>query len=119
MNLKFIMFMTFFILMGFLSFIIFILSFFFIESYKLNESHDSAFECGFESLFLTRVPFSNQFFQITIVFLVFDLEVVIFLPFICYSWMDEHLLLTLSILLILLLVGLIIEWYDHSLEWSI
>ena len=38
------------------------------------------FECGFERFSSCRVPFSIRFFIIAIVFLVFDVEVVLILP---------------------------------------
>lgn len=39
----------------------------------------SPFECGFEITYQNRVPFSVQFFLIGIVFVIFDLEIVIVL----------------------------------------
>lgn len=38
------------------------------------------FECGFEALTSTRVPFSIKYFLIILLFLVFDVEVVLILP---------------------------------------
>jgi NADH:ubiquinone oxidoreductase subunit 3 (subunit A) len=53
---------------------------FFIEHKIVN----SSFECGIENNNLTRIPFSLQFFLIGLIFIIFDLEVIIllnFLPF--------------------------------------
>ena len=49
-----------------------------------NKNPNSSFECGIENNLLTRTPFSLQFFLIGLIFIIFDLEVIIilnFLPF--------------------------------------
>lgn len=40
----------------------------------------SSYECGFEPIGSTRVPFSLRFFLVAVIFLVFDLEVVLLFP---------------------------------------
>lgn len=42
----------------------------------------SVYECGFEPMMPTRVSFSLRFFLIAIIFLVFDLEIVLIFPFV-------------------------------------
>nr|YP_010363730.1 NADH dehydrogenase subunit 3 [Menacanthus cornutus]UNZ12997.1 NADH dehydrogenase subunit 3 [Menacanthus cornutus] len=98
--------------------ILFSLSSFFVESTKFNSSYDTVFECGFEPMFNTRTPFSNQFFQITIVFLIFDLEIIMFLPFMNYNWWSND-YYSLSFMVFVVYIGLLIEWYDNSLEWNL
>ena len=41
----------------------------------------SAFECGFHSFLQTRLPFNISFFIYAIVFLLFDLEILLIYPF--------------------------------------
>jgi NADH-ubiquinone oxidoreductase chain 3 len=42
----------------------------------------SRFECGFERLEGSRTPFSLQFFLVSLVFLIFDVELVLLFPII-------------------------------------
>lgn len=48
----------------------------------LDREKGSVYECGFEPLGPTRVSFSLRFFLIAVIFLVFDLEVVLLFPFV-------------------------------------
>nr|YP_010890532.1 NADH dehydrogenase subunit 3 [Eomenopon denticulatum]WIM51538.1 NADH dehydrogenase subunit 3 [Eomenopon denticulatum] len=83
-----------------------------------NESSESAFECGFSPISFSRVPFSMQFFSITIVFLIFDLEIVILLPLISSMELTLNYVWKLSFIVGLLILGLVVEWCDGSLDWS-
>uniref|UniRef100_A0AAU7VAJ5 NADH-ubiquinone oxidoreductase chain 3 n=1 Tax=Stenopsocus obscurus TaxID=3074946 RepID=A0AAU7VAJ5_9NEOP len=80
----------------------------------------SAFECGFDQKSSSRLPFSMQFFLITIIFLIFDVEIALLLPAVTiYSLVNLNTWLVLNILFILiLLIGVIHEWAQGMLEWS-
>jgi len=77
---------------------------------KLHIDEDKAapFECGFTPKFKARLPFSIRFFLIAIVFLVFDVELVLLFPFIvgCGSSNVQFTLLGVITFLIILTVGL-------------
>ena len=49
---------------------------------KLNLDLEKSrpFECGFTPKFSSRLPFSIRFFLITIIFLVFDVELILIFP---------------------------------------
>nr|UIN24697.1 NADH dehydrogenase subunit 3 [Eusirus cf. giganteus clade g1]UIN24710.1 NADH dehydrogenase subunit 3 [Eusirus cf. giganteus clade g2] len=79
----------------------------------------SPFECGFDPFKKARVAFSLRFFLVTIIFLIFDIEVALLLPLgvITYSaHMKSLLLATLSVMVILIL-GLAHEWNQGALNW--
>nr|APS87252.1 NADH dehydrogenase subunit 3 [Cambaroides schrenckii] len=80
----------------------------------------SPFECGFDPKGSARLPFSLRFFLITVIFLIFDVEITLLMPlaFILtvtnmFTWVWAG----LSFLLILL-AGLYYEWSQGALEWS-
>nr|YP_010692567.1 NADH dehydrogenase subunit 3 [Tricentrus fulgidus]WBV77308.1 NADH dehydrogenase subunit 3 [Tricentrus fulgidus] len=80
----------------------------------------SPFECGFNPMSNKRMPFSIHFFMIAIIFLIFDVEIVIILPMIItmkFSMMKFWMMTSLTFFAILIL-GLYYEWINGLLEWS-
>nr|YP_009689675.1 NADH dehydrogenase subunit 3 [Sabethes undosus]QEE94404.1 NADH dehydrogenase subunit 3 [Sabethes undosus] len=80
----------------------------------------SPFECGFDPMNYSRLPFSLRFFLIAIIFLIFDVEIALILPMILIikssnlmNWM-----LTSLIFIFILLIGLYHEWNQGALEWN-
>lgn len=79
----------------------------------------SPFECGFDPIKSARIPFSIRFFLLTIIFLVFDIEIVLLIPLISFSNLSSNYPLILSVaFIIILIVGLFHEWNQGSLEWT-
>ena len=48
---------------------------------KTEKSRKRAFECGFLNNSTMRVPFSMQFFVVAVLFLIFDIEIAVLIPF--------------------------------------
>nr|WPW47392.1 NADH dehydrogenase subunit 3 [Asclepios apicalis] len=87
---------------------------------KNNREKMTPFECGFDPKSSSRMPFSIQFFMIAIIFLIFDVEIIILLPTIKILQMTKmkSWFLTTSMFLIILILGLYHEWKNGILEWS-
>ena len=49
----------------------------------------SAFECGFHSFLQTRLPFSISFFIFALLFLLFDLEILLVYPYIVSAYTNS------------------------------
>nr|AKS04396.1 NADH dehydrogenase subunit 3 [Parasagitta elegans] len=83
-------------------------------SFKMKLTHEkgSPFECGFDPSGVSRVPFCMKFFLISIVFLVFDVEISLIFPMI-YS------LYQVMSFLMILLGGLCYEWAYGGLQWMV
>jgi NADH-ubiquinone oxidoreductase chain 3 len=81
-----------------------------IKSDKGREK-TSPFECGFDPFKRSRVPFSIRFFLVTVIFLVFDVEVALLLPLGLLKTNADLLFVALSglILITVLVLGLFHE----------
>nr|YP_009737779.1 NADH dehydrogenase subunit 3 [Amesia sanguiflua]QHW07359.1 NADH dehydrogenase subunit 3 [Amesia sanguiflua] len=80
----------------------------------------SPFECGFDPKSFARIPFSLHFFLITMIFLIFDVEIALIFPMVMSFKLTNFFIWTkTSIFFIaILLMGLYHEWNQNMLEWS-
>nr|AJF94307.1 NADH dehydrogenase subunit 3 [Corizus sp. 'albomarginatus'] len=86
----------------------------------LDREKMSPFECGFDPKSKARMPFSLQFFLIAVLFLIFDIEIAIILPMIItlktsniMYWSS-----TMTMFIMVLIMGLYYEWKNGMLEWA-
>nr|WKU83959.1 NADH dehydrogenase subunit 3 [Hypselosyrphus sp.] len=89
------------------------------KSWKDREKN-SPFECGFDPITSSRLPFSMKFFLITILFLIFDVEIALILPMILIMNFSNMMYWTLTsiIFIIILLLGIYHEWNQGMLNWT-
>nr|AGV04751.1 NADH dehydrogenase subunit 3 [Neomysis orientalis] len=80
------------------------------------------FECGFNSKKSNRIPFSLHFFLIALIFLIFDVELMLILPFpLLWKWNMNPLdwYITLFLFFTMLILGLWYEWQQGALNWDV
>nr|YP_010326966.1 NADH dehydrogenase subunit 3 [Polyptychus trilineatus]UNP54216.1 NADH dehydrogenase subunit 3 [Polyptychus trilineatus] len=80
----------------------------------------SPFECGFDPKSSARIPFSLHFFLITVIFLIFDVEIALIFPIILTFKLVNILILmkTSFFFIVILLLGLYHEWNQNMLNWT-
>nr|YP_010947221.1 NADH dehydrogenase subunit 3 [Mustilizans eitschbergeri]WGO62209.1 NADH dehydrogenase subunit 3 [Mustilizans eitschbergeri] len=85
-----------------------------------DREKSSPFECGFDPKSTARIPFSLHFFLITVIFLIFDVEIALIFPIILTFKMVNFLIWSkISIFfLFILLFGLYHEWNQNMLNWT-
>lgn len=91
----------------------------YIITYKRSDTEKvSAYECGFDPFEDARVTFDIRFYLVSILFIVFDLEVSFLFPWVVVL---KHLsflgVLFMYLFLIILTVGFVYEWRKGGLEW--
>nr|YP_009943025.1 NADH dehydrogenase subunit 3 [Villorita cyprinoides]QOD40730.1 NADH dehydrogenase subunit 3 [Villorita cyprinoides] len=82
----------------------------------------TSFECGFDALSSSRCPFSLRFFMLALLFLIFDVEMVLILPFIfsmkmiflSFSFFSK---LMGIFFMVVLFLGLVHEYNEGTLDW--
>lgn len=106
------------LLIGLISLIIPILSFLLSDRVPDKEK-TSVYECGFNPIYQPGKPFSIRFFIIAILFLVFDLEIILLFP---WSLSVDYIFINGQIIMlfffIILVIGLTYEWYKGGLDWE-
>lgn len=97
-----------------------IINIFLQRDYISDREKSSPYECGFDPIRNARIPFSLRFFILAVLFLVFDIEIVILLPLplIRKIYRIFFFFLPCFILIFILMLGLIHEWNEGSLSWS-
>nr|YP_009305887.1 NADH dehydrogenase subunit 3 [Dolomedes angustivirgatus]ANW36385.1 NADH dehydrogenase subunit 3 [Dolomedes angustivirgatus] len=105
-------------LMGSIVLVMMVYLLFFFIFYKCEMGMEimSSYECGFDPSSFTRLVFSYRFFLISILFIIFDVEISLMLPipFLMSSLMGVVVFFSF---IFVLLVGLIYEYFYGSLDW--
>lgn len=79
----------------------------------------SAYECGFKPFEDTKINFNLHFYLVSILFILFDLEIVYFFPwFFSLSFFSFFCFFNGFIFLFILTLGLVYEWIYKALDWT-
>nr|YP_009750088.1 NADH dehydrogenase subunit 3 [Eudarcia gwangneungensis]QIJ46447.1 NADH dehydrogenase subunit 3 [Eudarcia gwangneungensis] len=104
----------------FFSNILMLISFFLSKKSNMDREKCSPFECGFDPKSSARIPFSLHFFLITVIFLIFDVEIALIFPMISTFKFTNLIFWTFTsmIFLTILLLGIYHEWNQNMLNWT-
>ncbi len=91
----------------------------FVAPSRPSPSKLDTYECGVETVGDTWVQFKVQYYLVALVFLVFDVEMVLLFPWaIAYNELGMFAFLAGAVFVFLLLEGLVYAWRKGALEWS-
>jgi NADH-quinone oxidoreductase subunit A len=89
---------------------------------KGGQIKDSPYECGVPTQGVIHTRFSVKFYLTALLFMLFDLEVVILIPwsFVYRNFLANHISILGPILFFIgvLVLGFIYEWKKGALEWE-
>jgi NADH-quinone oxidoreductase subunit A len=101
-----------------LSFIIFGLSYV-VASHNPDYEKLSPYECGFDPFDDARGKFDVRFYLVSILFIIFDLEVSFLFPWaLTLNKITMFGFWSMALFLIILTIGFIYEWKKGALEWE-
>ena len=79
----------------------------------------SAYECGFNSFDDARMKFDVRFYLVSILFIIFDLEVAFLFPWaVAFKQVGAFGFWSMMAFLGVLTIGFIYEWRKGALEWD-
>ena len=87
--------------------------------HKPDSEKLSAYECGFEAFEDTRGKFDVRFYLVSILFIIFDLEVAFLFPWaVTLGKIGLFGFWSMVVFLAVLTVGFIYEWKKGALDWE-
>ncbi|MEM9013396.1 MAG: NADH-quinone oxidoreductase subunit A [Pseudomonadota bacterium] len=79
----------------------------------------SAYECGFNAFDDARMKFDVRFYLVSLLFIIFDLEVAFLFPWaVSFGHLDDLGFWSMLIFLGVLTIGFAYEWRKGALEWE-
>jgi NADH-quinone oxidoreductase subunit A len=92
----------------------------FLVAYKHPDPQKlSAYECGFNAFDDARMKFDVRFYLVSILFIIFDLEVTFLFPWtVAFGQLGTFGFWSMMIFLAVLTIGFIYEWRKGALEWD-
>ncbi len=79
----------------------------------------SAYECGFNAFDDARMKFDVRFYLVSILFIIFDLEVAFLFPWaVAFKSVGVFGFWSMIVFLAVLTIGFVYEWKKGALEWD-
>lgn len=92
---------------------------FIVARVRGDKEKRSAYECGFEAFDDARMPFDVRFYLISILFIIFDLEIAFLFPWaIVLKSLPVLGFWSMMFFLFVLAIGFIYEWRRGALNWK-
>jgi NADH-quinone oxidoreductase subunit A len=90
-----------------------------LSNYRPTPVKEQPYESGIPALGDTRERFAVKYYVVAMLFLLFDVEVVILFTWaVVFRQLGLYGFLTIAVFLLLLIVGLLYEWRKGALEWQ-
>ena len=92
----------------------------FLIAYKQPDPEKlAAYECGFNAFDDARMKFDVRFYLVSILFIIFDLEVAFLFPWaVAFGELGAFGYWSMMVFLGVLTIGFIYEWKKGALEWD-
>ena len=92
----------------------------FLLAYQAPDAEKlSAYECGFNAFDDARMKFDVRFYLVSILFIIFDLEVAFLFPWaVAFKEVGAFGFWSMMVFLGVLTIGFIYEWKKGALEWE-
>ena len=92
----------------------------FVVAYKAPDAEKlSAYECGFKAFDDARMKFDIRFYLVSLLFIIFDLEVAFLFPWaIAFKHVGALGFWSMIAFLPVLTIGFVYEWKKGALEWD-
>jgi len=109
----------FYLLLTFIICVIILILCYIISGTNSYYEKSSGYECGFDPFSDAREPFHVRFYLISILFILFDAEILFFFPWVL-SINNIGLIgmQVMYIFIIIILLGFVYEWKKNSLDWD-
>lgn len=98
---------------------------FLVSSKKKNKEKNEIFECGEPTVGNTKVNVNSHFFNVALVYILFDLEIAFLVPIsLTYKELVNKqnfmfAFFALMFFILLLIVGLVYEWHVGNFDWIV
>jgi len=92
----------------------------FVVAYQQPDAEKlSAYECGFNAFDDARMKFDVRFYLVSILFIIFDLEVAFLFPWAAtFGELGWYGFWSMMVFLVVLTIGFAYEWKKGALEWD-